>query len=202
MKSSTSKAFWYTTLAAGAATAPGVDGAIQYTDLNPDQTASIITWDLDNGGTPDFRLEVVSGTNEKSNLVPVPGGNAAGIVQTVNSNADRMVAGEVIGGAASFSNAGDTRTLFNEENPGNYDWSVGSRGFLGLRINLGNTHYGWADVSINPVAGSSFNHTLHGYAFENVADTAILAGAVPEPSMATLLIAGAAGVGAMRRRRK
>lgn len=204
MKSSTSKAVWYTTLAAGAATAPAVDGAIRFTDVNPDLTASTVTWDLDNGGVEDFRLEVgVNGANEKSNLVPIVGGNASGIALSPNNNADRMAAGEIIGGATPFSNATDTKTLFDEGAPANYDWSVGSRGFLGLQINLlGNTHYGWADVSINPAGVNSFNHTLYGYAFEDVASTAILAGAVPEPSMATLLVAGAAGVASMRRRRR
>lgn len=44
--------------------------------------------------------------------------------------------------------------------------------------------------------------TLYSFAYEDVAGQGIAAGAVPEPSTLALLLAGAAGVGAMMRRRK
>jgi len=162
-----------------------------------------LSWDLDNGGAIDFRLEVaVSNGVEKSNLVPVPGGDANGIA-LFNNNADRMQAGETIGPLTPFSNPTDTKTLYDEGSPGNFDWGAGTRGFLGLRINLsGSDRYGWADVSINRVGANSFNHTLYSYAYEDAPDTEILAGAIPEPSTAALLVAGAARVASMRGRRQ
>jgi hypothetical protein len=203
MKSSASKTLWYTTLAAGAAAVPSVHGAIRYTDVVPDVTGGTVSWDLDNGGTIDFRLEVaVVNGMEKSNLVPVTAGNADGIA-LFNTNADKMQAGETIGPSTQFSNATETKTLYDEANPGNFDWNVGARGFLGLRVNLGGTtHYGWADVGINRVGADSFNHTLYGYAYEDTPGMEIAAGAIPEPSTAALLVAGAAGVASMRRRRQ
>jgi hypothetical protein len=200
MKSTTSKSLWYTALAAGAAAAPSAYGAIRYTDVAPDLTGSTVSWDLDKGGVSDFRLEVaVANNQEKSNLVPIGEGNG---IALFNGNVDRLAAGETIGDVTTFSNPGETKTLFDEANPGNFDWSVTSRGFVGLRISLsGNIHYGWADVSINRVGTDSFNHTLYGYAYQDVPFGNIAAGAVPEPSAAVLLIAGAAGVASMRRRR-
>ena len=198
LKSSSSKALWYGSLAAGAA-AGSAQGMVIYTDVIPDLTASTVSWDMDNGGTTDFRLEV-TGTTEKSQLVP--SNPNAGVALTANSNADKLSAGETIGSTTPFSNPGENKTLFDEGTPANYDWSVGARGYLGLRFDLdGSTHYGWAEISINPLAGNSFDHTLYGYAYESTADTSILAGAVPEPSTAMLLVAGAAGAATIRRRR-
>ncbi len=198
MQSSHSKALWYSTLAASVSAVPSAHGTIRYTDVVPDTTATNVTWDLDNGGTADFRLEVV-GTTEKSQVVPL--GNATGIAD-FNGNADRLNAGETIGPATLFSEPGQNRQLYDEGAPANFDWNVGSRGFLGLRIQLtGVEHYGWADVSINRVGTDSFNHTLFAYAYEDAPGQAILAGAVPEPSTAALLVAGAAGVASLRRRR-
>jgi hypothetical protein len=201
MRSSTSKAVWYTSLAAGAVAGSAAHGAVVYTDVIPDLTAGTISWDLDNGGANDFRIEVAINNNqEKSNLVPL--NPDAGIALTPNGNADKMAAGEMIGGVTPFSAPTETKTLFDEAAPANFDWNVGDRGFVGLRVSLnGNIHYGWADISINAV-GTSFNHTLYGYAYEDVAQATILAGAVPEPSTALLLVAGAAGAASIRRRRE
>ena len=205
MKSSTSKALWYTSLAAGAAVGPAAQGNVIFTDVNPDLIGPTIEIDLDKGGAVDFRLEIVaSGSQQKSNLVPLATNTSAGIVQTLNNNADRLSAGETIGVGASFSGVTDTRTLYDggSTTPANFDWAVGTRGFLGLRFDLnGNTHYGWADVSLNSDAGGLY-HTLHGYAYENTPAATILAGAVPEPTAAMLLVAGAAGAASVRRRRR
>ena len=203
MKSSTSKALWYTSLAAGAAVGPAAQGSVIYTDI-ADIKAPTIQFDLDNGGSVDFRLEVVaSGAQQKSNLVPISSNIAAGIALNLNNNADRMAAGESIGLSTPFSNPTETKTLFDgaSATPTVYDWAVGSRGFLGLRFDLdGTTHYGWADVSINALTASTFDHTLYGYAYESTPAMAILAGTVPEPTTAMLLVAGAAGAASVRRR--
>jgi len=205
MKTATSKAAWYTTLVAGTAAGPAALGSIVYTNVEPDLTGPTVAWDLDNGGVPDFRLQIEpSNGQEKSNLDQIDGSQAAGIAINANNNAAKLLLDDPIGSSTPFSNATDTKTLLDESSatPQNYDWSKGDRGYLGLRLNLGgNIHNGWADVSINPIAGDSFTHTLYGYAYEDTPDAEILAGAVPEPSMATLLVAGAAGVGSLRRRR-
>ena len=60
--------------------------------------------------------------------------------------------------------------------------------------------YGWAFVTLNAAGSSEF--TVNGFAYDTVAGEAIQAGAVPEPNSVLLLIAGAAGVTALRARRK
>ena len=51
-------------------------------------------------------------------------------------------------------------------------------------------------------ASTTTEFTVKGFAYDTVANEAIQAGAVPEPNSVMLLIAGAAGVTALRARRK
>jgi hypothetical protein len=85
----------------------------------------------------------------------------------------------------------------------------GSSGFLGLRFEFnGNTHYGWANLTVNP----DFSTTLHDFAYEACPDEGIHvgsttggaacdSGSVPEPHSAALMALGAAGLLALRRRK-
>jgi MYXO-CTERM domain-containing protein len=81
-----------------------------------------------------------------------------------------------------------------------FDWAPNERGFLGLRFSNNGTdfHYAWFDVEADV-----FNQklTIHGWGFEDEANTRIGAGEVPAPGVAGLglLAMGAAGV---RRQRK
>src|SRR5215218_5744817 len=94
--SSSSKALWYGSLAAGAAVGPVAHGTVIYTDLVPDVSGSMISWDMDNGGSTDFRLEVtVNAGSEKTGIVPT--NPNSGIALAPNSNVDRMALGETIG---------------------------------------------------------------------------------------------------------
>lgn len=61
-------------------------------------------------------------------------------------------------------------------------------------------NYGWANYTYNN--GATHNLVLNNFAYENTANTAILAGAVPEPSSLLLLAAGGAGTLLAKRRRK
>jgi hypothetical protein len=74
----------------------------------------------------------------------------------------------------------------------------------GLKFDInGATHYGWMRVggyANGDVPESSA--ILHDFAYEDVADTAVIApAAVPEPSSLALFALGAAGVAALKRRR-
>jgi hypothetical protein len=109
------------------------------------------------------------------------------------------------------------------------EWHVGDRGFLGLRITIGcDDYYGWADVTLNTLNcddGPIF--TLHSYAINKEPFESIAAGekkekkthlhlpashcsatptATPTPVQSAngaiaLLIAGAAGVETLKKRR-
>ena len=86
------------------------------------------------------------------------------------------------------------------------DWTDGGTGFLGLRLDAGAGafNYGWAQLTYEGVD----QLTLHDFALETSANTGINTTVIPEPSSfgvhagLYLLAMGAAGVHALRRRRK
>ena len=82
------------------------------------------------------------------------------------------------------------------------NWFLGDSGFLGYQFLLaGDTHYGWAQIFIHPHGAV----TLERYAYETVANTPITTpplSPTPEPSSIALMLLGAAGLAAYRRKRK
>jgi hypothetical protein len=93
--------------------------------------------------------------------------------------------------------------LMKSETPPTGPWAAQSGfAYLGLRFTMSSQEYlGWAQIAIDPGTPSL---TLHDYAYNDVAGDSINAGdgAVPEPSSLALFAMGAAGVVALRRRRK
>lgn len=83
----------------------------------------------------------------------------------------------------------------------------GPSGYIGFSFTDGSslTHYGWARLSVTDDGFSSYSMTLHEWAYETVANTAIAAGSyssIPEPATVGLIAAlGALGVAAVRRRK-
>lgn len=117
----------------------------------------------------------------------------------------RLTLGAVIGGGGAF--AGPSGTLASggfsgTKGPVQYgNWNgLPSSGYVGFRFGqAGNFQYGWADITVN----ANYSITLRGFAFENVPNTPISAGAVPEPATNVLLLSlGAAGLLAYRARRR
>ena len=84
-------------------------------------------------------------------------------------------------------------------------WSAGANAYLGVQILnsvTGQTNYGW--VHLMTTGATGFPATIVDYAYDNTANTAITAGAVPEPSTFALLgvmAAGALGVREWRKRK-
>jgi MYXO-CTERM domain-containing protein len=101
-----------------------------------------------------------------------------------------------ISGATTSSDS-----TFNSFYDTGFDWAPDDRGFLGVRFSNNGTdfHYAWFDVEVDVRIGKL---TIHGWGFENEANTGIGAGEVPAPGVAGLglLAMGAAGVRRQRKR--
>src|SRR5262249_17711021 len=72
--------------------------------------------------------------------------------------------------------------------PANSPWKGGvTNGYMGFEFQLGGTtHFGWARFNVGNIS-TGFQTVLRDFAYEDQANTAIPAGAVPEPATATAL---------------
>jgi hypothetical protein len=95
-----------------------------------------------------------------------------------------------------------TNTFTNSTTTVGYDFNNGQTGdnFAGFRFLInGNEHYGYAVININLATQTA---TIVSAFYNDVAGAPLTIGVIPEPgSGLALLAAGAAGVGALRRRR-
>jgi|GEM_PF-1545927 len=135
-------------------------------------------------------------------------------------NVDRLALNNSISGTSGWSwGATPSAVLLGGYGGADGNWGFSGpgdskSGFAPLRINAGggNFHYGWVEVTTQ--AGNIFSPpylgtatvTVTGFAFEDQVNTAINAGAVPEPStvalagVAALVLGGSAYVRSRRRR--
>ena len=177
--------------------AGAVDAAVIYFDVDPDQTIlngnslsfgniNLVaeTYSLNNSTAPSFTLSSDGGPGFSGNQIEV--GAASGYYIY------KFSSGDPISGALTFSSS---------PGAGGF-WGPGDSGFIALRIDLGggNYNYGWAQLS---VPDPSTSVTITGFAFEGDANTAIEAGAIPEPSTYALLaLAGLFGAAVWHHRRQ
>lgn len=115
-----------------------------------------------------------------------------------NTQYDNMTAGTLISAASAFSLTG-TATI-NPATPLNLSSSDNLVGFrFANEGNGGLTHYGWMRISLSSTAQGQPRAIVE-YAYEDVANVGILAGAVPAPGSLALLALGAVGVAGRRRK--
>ncbi len=206
------------------------DAAIVHSGvLNIDLAGAAGNIDLDGDGVNDIFLSnpVNSATTIGGGSYPVAGagfvaqgnnivGTGTTATTVANSNAGiagftgafgypyayNIPVGAAIDGALSFLPAGTLAFVSYANNGGSSQFAVqGQQGIIGVEFDIGgNTHYGWIRVE-NRTGVPTHLFTLVDFAYEDQPNTAINAGAIPEPGSLGLLALGATGLLGWRRRR-
>jgi len=159
---------------------------------------------------PGADIHLFNAMSGSSSQMPTNEGAAAGakfgssVLRGGPANtAQRLGYGFVIGTAGqnflySLALGGVTTANNSQVFFGNF--TAGQEGYIGLRFldSASATHFAWADVILN----ANYTVTLLGFAYETTPGLSIKAGAIPEPSEIALFALGAAGVAAVRARRK
>jgi hypothetical protein len=116
-----------------------------------------------------------------------------------------------LGDQITLANTNSTASTLMKSHSGssgptyNYPWggvANGSSHYLGVKFLMsGEQHLGWAEITMNKGEPS---FTIERYAYNGTAREGIFAGGegIPEPSSISLFAAGAAGILALRRRRR
>ena len=192
----------YTAAAGVGALALGqtAEGAIIFTDV-PDQTItqgdSPIYLNLDNVGYNEFAIAAFGNSVRVNpyNIAPQDSQVLTAGSYYVFSFAlnDAIGPGAAVAGGGRFAGRLAGTAFYN---------FVGSGGYVGLQWDIGggDVRYGWARVDVT--ADNNGTATLFSYAYEETPNTAIAAGAVPEPSALGLLAAGGGAIALANRRRR
>lgn len=185
-KKITKKLAAYSALAAGVVAIGGnAEAQIVYTDVNPDETYTVdhdLELDLNNDGIVDFTLLIGAGpTRYAVRLAPEIGNEALGSQSgnffypfTLNMN-------DPIGPTQTIWNGSANGSLLTMawvySAGGSYgNWLNATDKYLGLRFFVGtNVHYGWVRLDVVATT-SSISLVYKDYAYNTVADQAILAG--------------------------
>ncbi len=154
--------------------------------------------DVDGDGLEDVGIFLASTLSFAAGSVGVPGDGSSFYAQ-------RIGPGDTVGPIdASWQLKGALAGVSTGTLPVEGPWAPPNQtGTFGFAFDAsGDVYYGWAraNLEFNLPAGTS-TATLIDWAYEDRRDTAIQA-AVPEPSTLTLLALGAAGLAAVRARRK
>ena len=104
----------------------------------------------------------------------------------------------LVDAGSTFASGGSASTTHMGAAPGQFQANV--PGYVGFQFSLvpaGPTYYGWAEITTNDTGGSG---VIHQWAYENVANTGILVGTVPEPSGAAFVLLTISILAVWRRR--
>lgn len=189
-------------VAAGAAamTAASAEAEVRYSGVQDISIAQFSAQDLnlDGDAYTDILLKnYVFGANYQGATVNFYPGKVVGFNTGINyatalSFGDTIDAGATAGGPFAVS-------LAYPNNP-NSEFDNATGAYIGLEFPINATsHFGWVRVTIDNAAGT---FVINDWAYNDTPGEGLFAGQVPEPGTLGLLAAGAAGLAAVRRRRK
>ena len=176
------------------------DAAIVFTDV-PDQTITQgqgpIYINLDSTGYNEFAIAAFGDSIRVNpyNIAP----QDSKVLTSGSYYVQSFAAGEVIGDGDPAAAGG----RFAGRQVGLYFYNfVGTDKYVGLQWDIGggDVRYGWARVDVTSAGNGTA--TLYSFAYQGVANTPIVAGAIPEPTSLALLAAGGGGLALLRRRRR
>jgi len=190
-------------IAAGLGGAQSLDAAVAHQAVNvtfPPTTEYHV--DLNGDTINEFDIQSdISGSTARIKATDY--GVGAGTLRAGDAAPANLAAGTLIGpGSGTYSSSGaDTLTGVQSGNPAGHFQVSDGPGYLGVQFQAGGqTHYGYVGYEGTGVQNSPTGH-IYSLGYETAANTAIAAGAVPEPGSVAMLAAGAAGAAAYRRRR-
>ncbi|QDT67750.1 PEP-CTERM motif protein [Planctomycetes bacterium MalM25] len=202
-KSSSARKAAYT-LAAGAAVgaAGSADAAIVYSGVQDIPVGQFGSQDLNLDGDAynDILLKnyVFGGGNYQGAYVNFFPGKVVGFSAGLNY-ASALAEGDLIDSTTTAGGPFSASLAYGAANP-NAEFNSADGAFIGLEFPINAvSHFGWVRVTIDNAAGS---FVINDWAYESEPGVGITAGAVPEPGSLGLLAAGAAGVAALRKRRR
>lgn len=133
------------------------------------------------------------------------GTNGLNVTAASGSALSRLGVGDTVGPSSTWNtNIWGYLNKSGWTSSATHPWSTGAdntEGFIGFFYAQGaDRNYGWAQFTYND--GPSQSLTLTSFAYETTPNTAITIQPVPEPTTLGLMVSGAAGIAALRRRRK
>jgi hypothetical protein len=166
--------------------APQAQGEVVYTPANVSfhDTGKVMI-DLNNDGVADFevaRRQCGSSHSNCIDLIPLAAGNgfrptgsevAAGFFGVPVGPGEKFATGD---GNPSYGNVMIAAGAYGPYSWSNGPWAHSTNRYLGLRFTIdGQTHYGWARLSLNDLHGPEI---LTGYAYETTPNTKIIEGEI------------------------
>jgi hypothetical protein len=175
----------------GILAAPSASAEVVYTPANLTLKQGITPLDINNDGVSDFRF-YRGGYGHGSRLYILQQDQKNLVFNSATFNAAPLPSGARIGPNGAFKEdedkawfmAGWSEGLSGISSRSDGPWKQAQSTYLGLRFSVnGETHYGWARMTVNAKTG--IIATLTGYAYETIPNKPIFAGQTSGPAEAS-----------------